>query len=141
MPLEPAFMAQRAAFDAELEQVRTPQQWMLFRKKWFADQPWPVRSPEELAAASGDGAPRVLGGRTFHPAPLPLDVTPEARHAYFQALAKGFAAMYPDDAPGQGGSSIRWTCAACEQYSDEPGDPACPSCGRPLVAMRFAPNR
>lgn len=139
MPFEPAFMSRLDAFRAELEEVRAPADWIAFRARWFGDLPWPRRSPEALEAARGDGAPLVVAGRAFHRAPLPDDLTPEARYAYFSALARGFAAMYPGDAPGTGGSRVRHHCPACEIFSDAPGDPACPGCGRPLLAMRLAP--
>jgi hypothetical protein len=142
MPFEPLFMARRAEFEAELARLATPADWFAFKARWFADQPWPQRTPEALAAARGDGAPLQLGGRAFQRAPLPLDLTPEARHAFFSALDRGFAALYPpEDAPGAGGSAVRLMCPACEIFTDEPGDPACPQCARPLLRMRMAPPR
>jgi hypothetical protein len=83
----------------------------------------------------------VLGGRVFRRAPLPDDLTPEARHAYFRALGVGLAATYPANAPAPSDAHLRWTCPACELLTDEPGDIACPSCGRELLVMRLAPPR
>jgi len=136
VPFEPAFMARRAEFETELAQVRTPADWAAFRSRWFADQPWPQRTAEALAAARGDDAPLVLEGRAWRRAPLPDDLTPEARHAWFTALAVGLATTFPADAPG---ARLRYHCPACELWSDEPGPPACPACGRALLRMRIRP--
>ena len=132
-------MASREEFEAELARVATPRQWVAFKARWFADQPWPRRSAEELAAARALPPLAPVGGRTFQRAPLPDDLTPEARHAYFSALARGFAALFPADTPGTGGSAVRHLCPACELFSDDPGPPECPGCGRPFLAMRLAP--
>ncbi len=135
-------MAARDAMERELALVRTPADWMAFKARWFSDQPWPRRTPEALAEARGDGAPVVAGGRTFHRAPLPDDLTPEARYAYFSALSRGFGALFPpEDAPGFGGAPVRFQCPACELWSDDPGDPECPLCGRTLLRLRVAPPR
>jgi hypothetical protein len=136
MPYEPDFLAHRDEFERALAQVRTVSDWADFRSRFFHDMPWPRRSPEALRAARGDGAPVLQGGRAFHRSPLADDVTPEARYAYFQALAVGLAATYPAGAPDGG---VRWHCPACELFTDAPGDPECPSCGRKLLEMRLAP--
>jgi hypothetical protein len=140
MPFEPGFMSRRSEFEEELARVATPAGWAAFKARWFHDQPWPRRTEEALRAARGDGAPFQAGGRTFRRAPLPDDLTPEARYAYFTALARGFAATFPpEDQPGAGGSGVRYHCPACEILSDDPGEPGCPLCRRPLLRMRFAP--
>ena len=36
---------------------------------------------------------------------------------------------------------VRLFCPACELWTDEPGDPACPGCGRELLRMRLEPPR
>lgn len=138
MPFEPDFMAHREEFDRALAQVRTVSDWAAFKARFFHDMPWPRRTVEELRALRGDGAPVVLGGRVFQRAPLPDDVTPEARYVYFRALAVGLAATYPQGAPA---GATRWSCPACELWSDEPGHPDCPSCGRRLLEMRLAPPK
>jgi hypothetical protein len=138
VPFEPAFMARRAEFEAELEAVRAPGDWFAFKARWFADQPWPKRSSAALAAARGDGAPLLLAGRTFHRSPLPDDLPPEARHAYFSALARGFLAVFT---AASAGAPLRHACPACELYSDEPGPPECPRCARPLLDMPLQPPR
>lgn len=137
MPFDPAFLARRAEFERELAAVRTPADWFAFKARWFADQPWPRRSAEALAAARGDGAPLVLEGRRFERAALPDDLTPEARHAYFSALARGFTALFPAPPPN---AAVRHACPACELYTDEPGGPACPRCGRPLIDQLLLPG-
>jgi hypothetical protein len=138
VPFEPAFMTRRAAFEAELASVGTAAEWFAFKARWFADQPWPTRSAEALAAARADDASLTVAGRTFHRAPLADDLTPEARHAYFSALARAFAAVFPPPPPG---APRRHTCPACELYTDEEGPTPCPRCGRPLVTMVLGPPR
>ncbi len=141
MPHEPAFMRDLPGFRAALAEVRTPEAWVRFKARWFADQPWPLR-PREAVLAAGPGERVVLAGRSFVRAPLPDDLTPEARYEYFAALAAGFAATFPpEDAPGAGGTPVRFHCPACEMFTDDAGDPACPSCGRALLRMRVAPPR
>jgi hypothetical protein len=137
MGFTPSFMGALDRFRAELAEVRTPAEWQRFRAAWFADQPWPRRSP---APEAGGAPPPRPGGRRFERAALPDDLTPEARYQYFAALAHGFTALFPPgERPGAPGVAVRWSCPACQLYSDEPGDPACPECGRPLLAMRHAP--
>jgi len=141
MAFEPDFMRRLDEFRAALSQVRSPAEWLAFKAAWFHDQPWPRRTPEAIAALS-PGAEARLGGRTFRRAPLPDDLTPEARYQYFWALQAGFAALYPPgDAPGAEGVRVRVHCPACEHWSDDAGDPACPGCGRPLLRMRLDPPR
>ena len=141
MPFEPAFMQRLPEFQAALAQVRTTEDWLAFKRAWFHDQPWPRRSPEALQALR-PGEPVQGGGRTFRRAPLPDDLTPEARYQYFAALQAGFAALYPpSDAPGSPGVRVRWQCPACELWSDDEGGPECPACGRPLLRMRLDPPR
>lgn len=139
MPFEPAFLSRREEFQRTLAEVRTVADWLAFKAEFFADQPWPRRSPDAFAEARGDGEPLLYGERTFHRAPLPDDVTPEARYAYFQALQVGLAATYPAHAPDPATGPVRYHCPACEIWTDAPGDPACPGCGRPLLMMRLAP--
>lgn len=129
------------AFRRALAEVRTPDGWARFKARWFADQPWPQR-PREAIGAARPGEEVVLGGRAFVRAPLPDDLSPEARYEYFAALGVGFAAVFsPEDAPGADGSGVRFHCPACEMWTDDPGEPACPGCGRPLLRMRRAPPR
>jgi hypothetical protein len=137
MPFTPAFMRELDRFRAELAAVGSPADWQRFKAGWFADQPWPRRTIDPAEAAQ---PPRLLGSRTFTPAPLPDDLAPEARYQYFAALAQGFAALFPAaERPGAPGVTVRWSCPACQHFTDEPGDPACPACGRALLAMRHAP--
>jgi hypothetical protein len=137
VPFTPAFMQRLEAFRAALARVSTAAEWMAFKAEWFADQPWPRRDP---APASGAGETFTAGARTFRAAPLPDDLTPEARWQYFAALAHGFTALFPPaERPGAPGVPVRWSCPACERYSDQDGEAACPWCGRPLLAMRSAP--
>jgi len=137
MPFTPSFMGDLDRFRTELAEVRTPGDWQRFRAAWFADQPWPRRPPGPAAEVAPPPRP---GGRGFQRAPLPDDLTPEARYQYFAALGHGFSALFPPaERPGAPGVAVRWSCPACQLYSDEPGDPACPECGRPLLAMRHAP--
>lgn len=141
MSFEPSFMRRLPEFKAALARVRTADEWRLFKATWFDDQPWPRRTPEALAALS-PGEQVTLSGRTFQRAPLPMDLTAEARYEYFCALQAGFAFLYaPEDAPGAPGVRVRSHCPACEHWSDEPGDPDCPACGRPLLLMRLDPPR
>lgn len=137
MPFEPAFMSRLPEFEAALAQVRTVQDWLAFKARFFSDQPWPRRTPEALAAGRAE-PPVVAGDRVFTRAPLPDDVTPEARYRYFSAIQVGLAATYPADAPS---GSVRFHCPACEIWTDTPGDPACPLCARPLLTMRLAPPK
>jgi hypothetical protein len=136
MPHEPAFMARLEPFREELAKVDSLPAWARFKARWFDDQPWPRRTPEELEHLRAL-PPVVSGGRTFQRGPLADDVTPEARYEYLAAMGKAFAVLFPPD-PGAG---TRFHCPACELFTDEPGDPACPSCGRPLLTMRLAPPR
>jgi hypothetical protein len=141
MPFEPSFMRRLAEFKAALARLRTADEWLAFKADWFADQPWPRRPPEALAALS-PGAEVTLAGRTFRRAPLPDDLTPEARYQYFAALQAGFACLYPpDQAPGMPGTGYRVHCPACEHWSDDVRGDACPGCGRPLLKMLLAPPR
>jgi hypothetical protein len=143
MPFEPAFMKDLEAFRRELSALRSLADWQRFRARWFADQPWPRRSAEALAALEPDGTTRVHGGRTFHRTSLPDDLTPEARYQFFAALEAVFPVLFPhaDDQPGGGGAGVRFQCPACEIWTDEPGGDGCPSCGRRLVRLRTAPPR
>ncbi|BDG03721.1 hypothetical protein [Anaeromyxobacter oryzae] len=141
MPFDPDFMSRPDEFERALALVRSVPDWLAFKARFFHDQPWPRRSAEALAAARGDGSPVVAGGRTFHRAPLPDDLSPDARYAYFRALGVGLAATYPPNAPPPSDAHVRWTCPACEVWTDAPGEAACPLCGRPLLAMRLPPPR
>jgi len=134
----PAFTRDLEAFRRELASVRTVPEWLGFKQRWFSDQPsWPRRTPEALAALR-PGERFDAGGRTWTRAPLPIDLEPAVRYEYFAALQAGFSVVYPDpgDAPGAGGSGVRFQCPACEIWSDDPGPPACPSCGRTLLRLR-----
>jgi hypothetical protein len=137
MDFTPAFMRDLERFRAELAAVKTPADWQRFKAAWFADQPWPRRQAEADAVPP---PPVVHAGRTFQRARLPDQLTPEARYQYFSALARGFSALFPPaERPGAPGVAVRWSCPACQLFSDEAGEPACPECGRPLIAMRHAP--
>jgi hypothetical protein len=141
MPFEPAFMQRLPEFHAALAEVKTAEAWQAFKATWFADQPWPRRSPQALQALK-PGETLTRGGRTFRRAPFPDDLGAEARYQYFAALQLGFAAVFPpSEAPGAPGVGVRFHCPACELWSDEPGGPACPECGRPLLRMRLSPPR
>lgn len=133
-------MQRLADFRSALAQVKDAAGWSAFKATWFADQPWPRRSPEAVQALR-PGETLQHGGRTFRRAPLPDDLTAEARYQYFAALRAGFAALFPGDRPGDAGTSVRHHCPACELYTDQPGGPSCPECGRPLLEMRLAPPR
>ena len=144
MAYEPRFMSQLDAFHAALAEVRTLADWTAFKARWFADQPWPRRSEEGLlAAARAAGRTVELAGRTFTRMPLPDDIAPDARYEYFSALAAAGRVLFPapEDQPGAGGSGVRCHCPACEMWTDDPGDPGCPACGRVLLRMRVAPPR
>jgi len=141
MPFEPDFMRRLDEFRAALARVKTADEWLRFKGQWFADQPWPRRTPQALSAGRA-GETLTMGGRTFRRAPLPDDLTPEARYQYFAALSAGFATLYAaEDAPGQPGVRVRFHCPACEHWSDDAGGPSCPGCGRPLLLMRLDPPR
>ena len=64
------------AFRRALAELRTADDWARFKARWFADQPWPRRSPEALAAATAGERTVTHGGRTFTRVALPDDVTP-----------------------------------------------------------------
>jgi hypothetical protein len=140
VPFEPAFMKDLEAFRRALAEVRGAGGWSAFKARWFADQPWPHRAREAIEAAH-PGERVVHGGRNFVRAPLPDDLGPDARYEYFAALSAGFAAVFPpEDAPGAGGAPVRFHCPACEMFTDDPGEAACPACGRRLLRMRVAPR-
>jgi hypothetical protein len=141
MPFEPAFMKDLPTFREELARLGSLADWQRFRARWFADQPWPRRSPEALAALAAEGQTVVHGGRTFHRAPLQDDLTPEARYEYFAAFAAVFPVLFPEaeEQPGAGGAGVRFQCPACETWTDQPGDEDCPACGRRLLRLRMAP--
>jgi hypothetical protein len=141
MPFEPAFMQRLAEFQADLARVTTTEAWLAFKRTWFHDQPWPRRSPQAIQALR-PGETIQGGGRTFRRAPLPDDLTAEARYQYFAALQAGFAVLYPpEEAPGAPGVRVRVQCPACELWSDDAGGPSCPECGRPLIRLRLDPPR
>jgi len=140
VPFEPAFVRDLDTFRRELAQVRSMPDWAVFRSRWFADMPWPRRSPDAMAAI--EAVPTVeVQGRTFHRTALPDDITPVARYEYFAAMQSAFGVMFPSpaDQPGAGGSKVRLACPACELWTDEPGDPSCPQCGRILIRLRHSP--
>lgn len=140
MAFEPAFMKDLDGFRRELGELRSLRDWQAFRARWFADQPWPRRTPEALYALRSAEPTVVLGGRTFHRAPLPDDVTPDARYAYFAALAAVFPLLFPDGPPPPGADApTRFQCPACETWTDQPGPDDCPACGRPLLRIRTGP--
>ncbi len=128
------------AFRRALAEVRDAAGWAAFKRRWFADQPWPRRDPAALAARA-PGERLLLAGRTFVRAPLPDDLAELARYEYFAALQAGFAAVFPrpEDAPGAGGAGTRHLCPACEMWTDDAGPAACPSCGRALLRLRVDP--
>ncbi|MBK9516062.1 MAG: hypothetical protein IPO09_01680 [Anaeromyxobacter sp.] len=141
MPFEPAFMRSLPEFKAALAEVRTTDQWMAFKRHWFADQPWPHRAPE-VVQSLGPGELVEAGGRTFRRAPLPDDLTPEARYEYFAALQAGFSALFPPaEAPGAPGVKVRVQCPACELWSDDEGGLECPVCARTMLQLRLDPPR
>jgi hypothetical protein len=128
-------------FRRELGALRSLADWQHFRARWFADQPWPRRSAEALAALKAADPTLIHGGRTFHRTPLPDDLTAEARYEFFAALAAVFPVLFPgaDEQPGSGGAGVRFQCPACELWTDEPGGDDCPACGRRLLHLRMAP--
>lgn len=137
MPFEPAFMRDLDTFHRELAQVRSLPEWARFKGRWFADMPWPRRSPEQIAAL--EATPTVqVNGRTFHRGVMLDDVTPHARYEYMAAMQVAFGVLFPgaDEQPGGGGSGVRHACPACELWTDDPGDAACPQCGRALLRLR-----
>ena len=140
MPHEPAFMKDLEAFHRALAEVDSPAAWARFRERWFSDLPWPHRTRAEIDAM-GPGTTVELGGRRFVKAPLPDDVSPDARYEYFAALAAGFAAIFPSEPPGAAGSRVRFHCPACEMWTDDSGPAECPACKRALLRMRVAPPR
>jgi hypothetical protein len=141
MPFEPAFMQRLPEFKEALRRVASAQAWQAFKQAWFHDQPWPRRSPQAMQALK-PGETVQGGGRTFRRAPLPDDLTAEARYQYFAALQAGFAAVFTaEEAPGAPGVRVRWQCPACELWSDDAGGPSCPECGRPLLRLRLDPPR
>jgi hypothetical protein len=140
MPFEPAFMKDLETFRRELGELRSLREWQEFRARWFADQPWPRRTPEELQALRSAEPTVVLGGRTFHRSPLPDDVTPETRYAYFATLSAVFPLLFPDGpSPAASNAPVRFQCPACETWTDEQGPDACPTCERPLLRIRTGP--
>jgi hypothetical protein len=141
MPFEPSFMRRLPEFRAALAGVRTAEAWARFQSEWFGDRPWPRREAAAVQAL-GPGERIEGGGRTFFRAPLPDDLTAEARYEYFAALQAGFAALFsPEEAPGRPGVRVRVHCPACEMWSDDPGGEACPACGLRLLVMRLDPPR
>jgi hypothetical protein len=56
-------------------------------------------------------------------------------------MQAAFSILFPNpgDQPGEGGSSVRFMCPACELFTDEEGEPSCPECGRVLLKLRNAP--
>jgi hypothetical protein len=141
MPFEPAFVRDLDSFHRDLARVRSVPEWTAFKSRWFADMPWPHRSPESIASI--DAAPAVaVRGRTFHRSAMPDDLTPQARYEYMAAMQSAYAVVFPapEDQPGAGGSGIRFTCPACELWTDQPGDPTCPQCGRGLLGLRAMPR-
>jgi hypothetical protein len=141
MPFEPAFMKDLDTFRRELAAIRSLADWQRFRARWFADQPWPKRTPEALAARAAEGTTLTLGGRAFHRVPLQDDLTEDARYEYFAAFSAITPILFPDAAeqPGAGGAGARFQCPACETWTDEPGGDDCPACGRKLLRLRLAP--
>jgi hypothetical protein len=137
MPFEPAFIRDLDNFHRDLARVRSVPEWTAFKARWFADMPWPHRTPEAVAAI--DALPTVsVQGRTFHRSAMLDDVTPQARYEYMAAMQAAFGVVFPapDDQPGSGGSGIRYACPACELWTDEPGESSCPQCGRGLLRLR-----
>ena len=93
MPFEPAFMQRLPEFKAALARVDSTEAWLAFKHAWFHDQPWPRRTPQALQALR-PGETVQGGGRTFRRAPLPDDLTAEARYQYFAALQAAAQTFY-----------------------------------------------
>jgi hypothetical protein len=140
MSFEPAFMRDLEAFRAALAAVRTPAEWARFQARWFDDRPWPRRTPAALDGLRGDaGATVTTAGRTFTRGAPPGRPHPDARYAYFAALAAAYRVLLPapEDQPGAAGSGVRHQCPACEWWTDHPGDSTCPGCGRTFLRTRL----
>ncbi|MBI4166661.1 MAG: hypothetical protein HY508_13100, partial [Acidobacteria bacterium] len=74
-------------FKAERERVRTQEEWIAFRRKWFDTSKWPTKSPVQRAAESWQKTSAFeLGGRRWGFTNWGYVLAPEARYEYFWTL-------------------------------------------------------
>ena len=138
MTYVPEFMLRYAEFDAERTRVRTLDEWIAFRRKWFDPAQWPRKSARQLGAEAMAGRGVLdLGGRAWSRTQYVYDITPEARYELFATVANtGDPIRFPHTGgPGDATQSGRaYECPFCEISTRERGGRTCPQCGRLLLA-------
>lgn len=137
-PFIPRFMQEQEAFRSERSRITTLDEWYAFKRKWFDQRDWPMKSGDPLAReVERKQHPLFLGGRTWSQPVWAYHLSSEARHEYFSTLAD--VAM-PLQAPALFGeanrSGPRWQqeCYRCAIATSEIGDATCPRCGGRLFS-------
>lgn len=136
MAFEPEFMTRFSEYSAEKSGVRTLDDWLHFKRRWFDPSDWPTLGAEQrLAESLRKRGPVRIGGRLWGYTFWTYDLTPEARYEYFATLRKiGNRFLFPDAAEDPSDNRWQHECPHCEISTNEPGEPTCPLCQRPLVA-------
>lgn len=133
-------MQQWAQYLEEKNGVRTLDDWLAFRKKWFDYLRWPTKTPSQIQSEAKDKrSPVNMGGREWSRVSYAYDMSPAARYEYIATLKTlGDAIRFPDEAasPRTAEEGWRQECPYCEIVTTEIGEEICPQCGRSLVYDR-----
>lgn len=126
----------------EKQQVRTFNDWLVFKKRWFNKTEWPEKSSFQLKEESYNKiGPINLGGRLWGYTTYIYDITPDSRYEMFSALRNlGEPLFFGDEIKIPRTSEYGWfqECPYCEISTTDIGDEICPKCGRKLLYGRAA---
>lgn len=134
-------MKYREECNQEKQSIRTVEEWIRFRNKWYDSKGWPKKSSEQITnetefkrrLTSGK-----LGGRSWAYSYLMHDLTPEAIYElFYTSYHVGFKLTNPElyYSKKEAGPEVYWEqdCPFCGISTREIGDEDCPVCARSMI--------
>jgi len=141
MSYEPLFMKGWEKYIKDQSNVKTKNDWIEFRRKWYDEdeKKWPKKTPQQRAEESTKKrGPIKIGGRTLVHVSYPFDLTSEARYELMKTSTEiGLRLVLPNGyhSPQESGDNQGWMqeCPYCEIATHEIGDENCPICTRKMI--------
>lgn len=137
MSFIPEFMKKFPIYSVEKDKIRSLEDWLVFRNKWFDVENWPKKTKKQYEKESVEFEDFISSdGRNWWSKKYFYDIDKEARYEFETTNHDiGYLYMFPDSVNQDKTEKDGWMqeCPYCGIVTNEIGNEFCPKCSRKTI--------